>query len=700
MWAQETATKGKTIIVFDASGSMWGKVSGGVKIDIAKKAIVELLPTIGDGEEIGLIAYGHRKKGDCSDIELLVPPAAGNRAAILRAVEGIVPKGKTPLCDAVLMAADSLRFEESKATVILISDGIETCGKDPCEVGAQLEAKGIDFVCHVVAFDISRDKNAGLDCLANKTGGLYLEAKDAASLKSALNQVVKAAVKKPVMKEKTYLVLRGKDGAGKMLTKGVEFAIYKGDEVKGAPVYKGSGGEFKTELAAGEYTVTGQFGEMKAESTLQIPEGKTGVHEMLFKAVGLKLRVLMVEGEEPLEKGLSWKVYREGSDRSSKPHDSSYNAEPLFDLEPGKYVVWVAYEESTAEKTVEMIEGKANELTLVLGSGTLLPSAKMDEKSDVLKKDLSWTLYHAERDSEGDLRKAAHSYNAQPNLVVAGGKYLLQVKYGDSSTKKEIEVKAGEKTEVLLTFGSGTLEAKAFFVDGGEQVEKDLSWTLYGQVDGEGERKKVSHTYGAVTGFKVPAGMYLLSLKRGQAKVEKEVEVLSGEKTVIQVSLNAGIWKGEVVMSEASEVVSKGTSWTVYSQADSEGERHKVNHSYGNPTFTMTAGRYLVVVKRGAAKVEQEIEVVAAKVTSDRFVLNAGTVALTGEGKKAASVRVDSIKGDEREKVVRDYGNKLKYYLPAGDYVAVFSRKVGDEKKVTETSFTVEAGKFLEVELK
>jgi hypothetical protein len=28
----------------------------------------------------------------------------------------------------------------------------------------------------------------------------------------------------------------------------------------------------------------------------------------------------------------------------------------------------------------------------------------------VLKKGLSWTLYHAERDSEGDLRRVSQSY--------------------------------------------------------------------------------------------------------------------------------------------------------------------------------------------------------------------------------------------------------------------------------------------------
>lgn len=697
--AQSEAQKGKTIIILDASGSMWGEVKGGVKIDIAKKAIRDLLPTIGGGVELGLMAYGHRKKGDCSDIELLVPPAAGNREAILKAVDGIVPKGKTPLCDAVLLAAASLQFEENKASVILISDGIETCGKDPCAVGEQLEAKGIDFVCHVVAFDISRDKNAGLDCLANKTGGLYLEAKDAASLKAALGQVVKATVIKPVMKKASYLVLRGKNGKGELL-KGVNFSIYKGDEIKGEPMYQGRGGEFKTKLDAGEYVVTGLFGKMKAESTLQIPEGKTGVHEMIFKATGLKLHAIMAEGDKPIQKGLAWSIFRAADGTEGKAVEDSYKAEPLFNLEAGEYIVRVRFEESRVEKMVEIEQGKGSELTLILGSGIIVAQAKMSEGGDLLIKGLSWSLMNAKPNSEGEFPELVHSYESKTNLVVATGKYLLKVRYGQSEMQKEVEVKAGEKTELVLTFGAGRVVAKAVFVEGGEVLKKGLSWSLLSPLNAEGERKKVAHSYSAITEFKVPSGKYLLKLKREQATAEKELDVASGEKTELTLVLNAGIWKGEAFMAEgAAEAVSKGTAWTVY-QADGEGGRKKVASKYTKGEFVLPAGTYTLLLKRGQATAEKEISVSAGKLNSDQVVLNAGVVALEGEGKKSAKIEVFSAGGGERKMVVQSYGNKQKYYLPVGDYEARFTRKVGDEKRVSEAKFTVEAGKFLKVELK
>jgi Ca-activated chloride channel family protein len=63
--------RGKSIIVLDASGSMWGQINGEAKIDIAKRVVSDLLSTLDPSLELGLVAYGHRRKGDCTDIESL-----------------------------------------------------------------------------------------------------------------------------------------------------------------------------------------------------------------------------------------------------------------------------------------------------------------------------------------------------------------------------------------------------------------------------------------------------------------------------------------------------------------------------------------------------------------------------------------------------------------------------------------------------
>ncbi|NHB77259.1 vWA domain-containing protein [Rhodobacter calidifons] len=147
--------------------------------------------------ELGLMAYGHREKGSCEDIELVVPPAPGTAQAITDAANAMKFLGKTPLTESVRRAAAELKSTEAKATVILITDGIETCEADPCALGAELEASGVDFTAHVVGFGLTEDEGKAVACLAENTGGKYIQAKNAGSLVDALKTTVVVAEPEP-----------------------------------------------------------------------------------------------------------------------------------------------------------------------------------------------------------------------------------------------------------------------------------------------------------------------------------------------------------------------------------------------------------------------------------------------------------------------------------------------------------------------
>lgn len=183
----------KAVIVMDGSGSMWGQIDGRLKLEIAKETLANVLEDFPKNRALGLLAYGHRRKGDCGDIELLVPPAPGTVPEVLGSANSMRFLGKTPLTEAVRQAALGLRSTEEAATVILITDGIETCAGDPCALGRELEASGVDFTAHVVGFGVSREEGAALSCLATETGGRYFEAGDAAGLSDALSQTITSA---------------------------------------------------------------------------------------------------------------------------------------------------------------------------------------------------------------------------------------------------------------------------------------------------------------------------------------------------------------------------------------------------------------------------------------------------------------------------------------------------------------------------
>ncbi|MEL7542803.1 MAG: VWA domain-containing protein [Pseudomonadota bacterium] len=178
------------MLVIDASGSMRGKINGQTKMSIAKTRVADVLGKIGANRAIGLMVYGHRRTGDCSDVEQLVAPELGAASAVVNAVRGLEPRGKTPLAATVQRAADALQYRSRDATVVVVTDGIESCGGDPCQLARALESTNTAFTAHVVGFGLSKAQGAAVSCLAENTGGVYIASNDADSLTAALQQVV------------------------------------------------------------------------------------------------------------------------------------------------------------------------------------------------------------------------------------------------------------------------------------------------------------------------------------------------------------------------------------------------------------------------------------------------------------------------------------------------------------------------------
>ena len=184
---------GQSMLVLDASGSMWGQIGGKPKIEIAREAVASMLATWPTSQQLGLMAYGHRSKGNCADIEMLKAPGSVDKTSFQQSVNALQPKGMTPISASVRMAAEQLKFSERKATVILVSDGEETCHADPCALGQELEKLGVDFTAHVIGFDIEKGSkaHAQLQCLATSTGGKYLDARNAEDLNKAMGDVAR-----------------------------------------------------------------------------------------------------------------------------------------------------------------------------------------------------------------------------------------------------------------------------------------------------------------------------------------------------------------------------------------------------------------------------------------------------------------------------------------------------------------------------
>ncbi|WP_272009885.1 vWA domain-containing protein, partial [Roseovarius sp. ZX-A-9] len=186
------------MVVFDGSNSMWGQIDGVAKIEIARDVMENLLGEWTTTRRVGLMAYGHRRRGDCTDIETLIAPATGTAADILAQINRITPTGKTPLTDAVEMAAKQLSYTDRPATVVLISDGLESCERDPCALARALKQGGVGFTAHVVGFGLGNaEDTASLACIAEETGGTYIQANNASELGAALSTLGETVAEAP-----------------------------------------------------------------------------------------------------------------------------------------------------------------------------------------------------------------------------------------------------------------------------------------------------------------------------------------------------------------------------------------------------------------------------------------------------------------------------------------------------------------------
>lgn len=207
--AQDSGTPSPIIFIYDASGSMWGEMQGKTKMEIASNVLSSTVSSLPDTQKIGLVAYGHRKKGDCKDVEFLVEALKGTPANINAALKSIKPLGKTPLAYSATLVIDQLRASKSKATIILITDGIESCDGNICDVVKAAKKEGIDFRLHIIGFGLKAGETEQLKCAVRAGEGQYYDAADAGVLGTVLKEATSVTIDKPKGNFSVYAVKNG-----------------------------------------------------------------------------------------------------------------------------------------------------------------------------------------------------------------------------------------------------------------------------------------------------------------------------------------------------------------------------------------------------------------------------------------------------------------------------------------------------------
>ena len=447
----ETPASSNLLFILDASGSMWGRVDGEPKIVVAKEVMSRLVRQLPADAKAGLIAYGHRRKGDCMDIESLVALGPLDRDAMIKQVEGLNAKGMTPITASVKQAIEQLRQAEQSASVVLVSDGLESCGGDPCEAVRAARQSGVDFRLHVVGFDLGDTDTEQLRCMADAGGGRFFSASNADELAGALDEAVQVEPE-PVVESTGAIELTVTQNGEPI---GAYTYVYNAgteDEVTRNHALKK--GKARYELAPGDYDIKVRAEGISAPDRLlegiAVSNGETTERSVDFSTGTVELTV--TTNGKPL-KARTYIQYADGHKEASR---DGTDAEGIasYTIPVGEYRIQVRPDGISAPD--QFIDGVTVEAGKTTTKNLEIPSGTVRIKVTAKGKPLKARTYIQYADSHKEASRDSTDSEGFAGYSIPVGEYRIQVRpdgiKADDRFVEGVTVNAAETTEVSLDF--------------------------------------------------------------------------------------------------------------------------------------------------------------------------------------------------------------------------------------------------------
>ncbi|PAQ02849.1 VWA domain-containing protein [Mesorhizobium mediterraneum] len=529
----------RVVIVLDASGSMWAQIDGKPKLEIARESLRSVLQSVPADKEIGFMAYGHREKGSCEDIELIVPPQAGSAGAVSAAADSLKFIGKTPLTSAVKQAAEALKYAEDKATVILITDGLETCNGDPCALGKELKAAGVDFTVDVVGFGLTADEGRQVACLADNTGGKYIQASDEQALQNALVETIAAApapapepapapqpapALEPEKPEFNFVPTVVLAEGGDPVTDGNSWEIYKAssDGTRGDYVTT-EYGAYKGNLEPDDYIIVARDGEARTEQKLKVEAGQ--VYKPLFalNAGTLIIHPRPSEGADVAD-GAAVVIAYPGVDTPP-----TYYGDTKVVLPAGDQKVTVTIGQGEVTETISLTAGRVIDKDIIVGVGHVVANAYYVAGGD--KADgsgIGFKVFKAKKKIDGTREEVTYAYGPDSKFDLPPDDYVLMATVDLAVAEQPFSVKLGEHQDLKIAINAGVL---AITAPGASKIE-----IFDPKKDVNGNRKSLGYAYDEKYQAALPAGDYaVVSEKLDNSSRESTVTIKAGERAQLTV---------------------------------------------------------------------------------------------------------------------------------------------------------------------
>ena len=186
------------ILLLDTSGSMGDYVSGIVKINAAKNAVVEFIRSkflMGQGDRIGIISFG--------EFATVIEKPSLNYEYLENRVDALVPNGATAMYEGIKLALDNLANAGGAKRIILLTDGVATTTGRLAILSLARQAAAQKVVIDTIGvgspFDFMGYDEWLLRRIAEITGGTFRRVMDVQQLTGQFRELAQA-------KNYTYLL--------------------------------------------------------------------------------------------------------------------------------------------------------------------------------------------------------------------------------------------------------------------------------------------------------------------------------------------------------------------------------------------------------------------------------------------------------------------------------------------------------------
>lgn len=191
--AQATNQNTRILFILDCSYSMYGKWQSDTKIKITQSILSNVIDTLKDKSnlQLALRVFGHRKdytEQDCNDTKLEIPFSNNNADILKDKLKSLVPKGSSPIANSLRAAkGDFPEYKNCRNIIILITDGVDDCSDDACEVSKSLQEQGSFIEPFIIG--IGKGYRDEFNCVGN-----YFEVNNEIEFSKTLNDIVNQAL--------------------------------------------------------------------------------------------------------------------------------------------------------------------------------------------------------------------------------------------------------------------------------------------------------------------------------------------------------------------------------------------------------------------------------------------------------------------------------------------------------------------------